>query len=257
VQLLNASILSSRDPVTVYVNPIFDAYNSSMRKAIQITVSLLMVGVGLCAQSGPSELTIVTKDLPPASLWSNYKERYEYGVGVRLQASGGVPPYHWRVVNGTLPRGLKLEDDKITGIPDESGNFQFALEVRDSNNPPAEAQKRVVLTVETAFSAEWDRKAQVNGQRIDGSVKVSNRTGRNFDLTFIVLAVNEIGRATAIGYQHFPLKSNTRDLPLPFGDNLSPGNYTVNVDLVAEEPIGRRIFRTRLVTPKQTISQGP
>src|SRR5579864_3689129 len=220
VQLLNASILSSRDPVTVYVNPIFDAYNSSMRKAIQITVSLLM-------------------------------------VGVRLQASGGVPPYHWRVVNGTLPRGLKLEDDKITGIPDESGNFQFALEVRDSNNPPAEAQKRVVLTVETAFSAEWDRKAQVNGQRIDGSVKVSNRTGRNFDLTFIVLAVNEIGRATAIGYQHFPLKSNTRDLPLPFGDNLSPGNYTVNVDLVAEEPIGRRIFRTRLVTPKQTISQGP
>jgi hypothetical protein len=103
----------------------------------------------------------------------------------------------------------------------------------------------------------WNRKAQVNGQRIDGSVKVSNRTGRDFDLTFVVLAVNDIGRATAIGYQHFPLKKNTRDLTLPFGDTLSPGNYTVNVDVVGEEPISNRIFRARLVTEKESITQGP
>ena len=101
------------------------------------------------------------------------------------------------------------------------------------------------------------RKAVVDGQRIDGSVKVSNRTGRDFDLTFVVLAVNEIGRATAIGYQHFPLKSNTRDMRLPFGDRLSRGNYTVNVDLVAEEPISNRIFRARLVAGKQIVTQGP
>ena len=227
-----------------------------MRKAahIALTFHLLFAGF-LCAQSASSELTILTKDLAPASLWINYGTRNEYGV--RLQASGGVPPYHWRVVDGTLPHGLKLEDDKIAGVPDETGEFQFALDVRDSNNPPAEVQKRVVLTVETPFSAEWDRKAQVNGQRIDGSVKVSNRTGRDFDVTFVVLAVNDIGRATAIGYQHFPLEAGTRDFPLSFGDNLSPGNYTVNVDLVGEEPISKRVFRTRLVTPKETISQGP
>jgi hypothetical protein len=111
--------------------------------------------------------------------------------------------------------------------------------------------------VETPFSVEWDRKAQANGQRIDGAVKVSNRTGRDFDLTFVVLAVNEIGRATAIGYQHFSLKRNTRDFALPFGDTLSAGNYTVNVDVVGEEPVSNRIFRARLVMPKQTIAQGP
>jgi len=198
---------------------------------------------------------MVTKELPPASLWSYYGARNEFGF--RLQAKGGVAPYHWRVIKGALPHGLRLEDDKIAGIPDESGNFQFILDVRDSNNPPAEAQKGVVMPIETPFSAEWDRKAQVNGQRIDGSIKVSNRTGRNFDLTFIVLAVNDIGRATAIGYQHFPLGKNTRDLPLPFGDTLSSGDYRVNVDVVAEEPISNRIFRARLVTGKQTIAQGP
>jgi len=219
-------------------------------------VARLLMTISLYAQVPPSQLIIVTKELPPASLWTNYGERNEYGF--RLQASDGVAPYHWRVINGVLPRGLKLQEDgEITGIPDEQGNFQFALELRDSNNPPSEAQKNVALLVETPFSAEWDRKAQVNGQRIDGSVKVSNRTGRDFDLTFVVLAVNDISRATAIGYQHFPLKKNTRDLSLPFGDTLSPGNYNVNVDLVAEEPISNRIFRARLVTGKESITQGP
>lgn len=241
--------------MTVYVNSISDAYNSSMREAIWNVLTASILAVGVSAQAPPLKLSIVTQELPPASLWINYGAQHEYGF--RLQASGGVPPYHWRVVNGTLPHGLKIEDEQIIGIPDETGNFPFTLDLRDSNNPPAETVKQVLLVVETPFSAEWDRKAKVNGQRIDGSVKVSNRTGRKLDLTFIVLAVNDIGRATAIGYQHFPLKANTRDFPLLFGDNLSPGNYTVNVDLVAEEPIAKRVFRTRLVTPNQTISQGP
>jgi len=240
----------------VYENFHSDAYNSRMRMVFRnALLTHLLMTISVYAQA-PSQLSIVTKGLPPASLWANYGDRNEYGF--RLQASGGIAPYHWRVINGVLPRGLKLQEHgEITGIPDESGNFQFALELRDSSNPPAEAQKNVALLVETPFSAEWDRKARVNGQRIEGSVKVYNRTGRDFDLTFVVLAVNDIGRATAIGYQHFPLKRDTRDFPVPFGDNLSPGNYTVNVDLVGEEPISKRIFRARLVTEKESITQGP
>jgi hypothetical protein len=86
---------------------------------------------------------------------------------------------------------------------------------------------------------------------------VSNQTDRDFDLTVIVLAVNDIGRATAIGYQHFNLKKETRDLDIPFGETLSRGNYAVNVDVVGEEPISNRIFRARLVTGKETVTQGP
>jgi hypothetical protein len=36
------------------------------------------------------------------------------------------------------------------------------------------------------------------------------------------LAVNDIGRATAIGYQHFGLKHETIDFEIPFGENLPP-----------------------------------
>lgn len=225
-----------------------------MRGVIRVAAILLLAITGaVCQQSEP--LRILTKKLPTGSLWTEYGANG--GQGVRVQATGGVPPYHWRVINGTLPHGIKLQEHgEITGVPDDRG-AHFTLEVRDSNNPPAQAQRPTALLVEVPLSTDWNRKAQVNGQRIDGSVKVSNRTGRDFDLTFIVLAVNDIGRATAIGYQHFPLKANTRDFQLPFGENLSPGNYVVNVDLVAEEPISNKIFRERLVTPKETISQGP
>jgi hypothetical protein len=233
------------------------AYNLRMRKTLRRSFAAsVLAAIGLWAQAPkPEQLSIFTKNLPPASLWSAYGA--ENRNGVRLRTEGGVGTYRWRV-NGILPNGLKLEEfGELVGTPQESGQFQLRLEVLDSNDPPAVAQRNFVLTVETPFSVEWDRKAQVYGQRIDGSVKVSNRTGRDFDLTFVVLAVNEIGRATAIGYQHFPLKRNTRDLSLPFGDTLSAGNYTVNVDAVGEEPVSNRIFRARLVMPKQTIAQGP
>jgi len=243
----------------VYVNGVAAAYNLPMamrRHSVEI-LGVVLLSVSLWAQTAKLEqLSIVTKELPPASLWSTYSSQNQNGV--RLRAEGGVPPYHWRIINGTLPKGLKLEEyGELSGTPQESGQFQFTLSLRDSNTPAAEAQRAIRLLVETPLGVDWDHKAAVNGQRIDGSVKVSNRTGRDFDLTFVVLAVNEIGRATAIGYQHFPLKSNTRDMRLPFGDTLSRGNYTVNVDLVAEEPISNRIFRARLVAGKQIVAQGP
>lgn len=247
----------SYDLHVVYVNPLSDAYNSRMWTALRIACLTILLAVSASAQETSTEqLSIVTKELPPASMWNSYDAQYRHEASLRSE--GGVPPYHWSIVAGSLPNGLKLEESgTLRGIPQESGEFEFTVLVRDSSNPPLQAKRPFILKVETPFSAEWDRKAHVNGQRIDGSVKVSNRTGRDFDLTFIVLAVNDIGRATAIGYQHFPLKSNTRDFSIPFGDTLSPGNYIVNVDAVAEEPVSRNIFRARLVTGKESITQGP
>jgi hypothetical protein len=199
----------------------------------------------------PESLLISDKEtLPKASLWKPYDFRF--------QVSGGVSPYHWRTIGGTLPRRIELADaGELRGIPDNPGSFEFTTLVRDNDNPPKQTRKKFVLSIETPLRADWGKRAQVSGNRIDGSVKVSNRTGRSFDLTIIILAVNDIGRATAIGYQHLDLKKDTRDLEIPFGDTLSPGNYAVNVDVVAEEPISNRIFRARLVTDKEAVTQGP
>jgi hypothetical protein len=207
--------------------------------------------VALCAygQSGSKSPSIPAENLPKPSLWQPYS--------FRLSAAGGVGLYHWHLISGSLPEGLKLADDgEISGMPQETGQFEFNLLLTDSDRPPKQQQKKFTLSIETPVTADWSRTAKVNGQRIQGSIKVSNHTGRDFDLTVIVLAVNDIGRATAIGYQHIPLKKNTRDLEIPFGDSLSPGNYAVNVDVVGEEPVSNRIFRARLVT-KEQVTQGP
>ncbi len=191
-------------------------------------------------------LVITTKELPPASLWSPYT--------FRLQAGSGTEPYHWRVVGGSLPGKLELRDSgEIAGVIETQGQFEFSVQATGQNSERS-APKKLTLNVETPLKTDWSRKSQVNGNRIEGSIKVSNTTGRDFDLTFVVLAVNENGRATAIGYQRFPLKRSTRDMELPFGETLPPGSYAVNVDVVGEELESKMIFRTRLVDPKQTIA---
>jgi len=213
----------------------------------------LLAATLACAQQRPpasDSLSISKRELPKASLWEPYV--------ANLQASGGIEPYHWHAIAGSLPRGFVLnESGALTGVLDDLGQFEFTALVTDNENPPKQSKQQLVLSAETPMTADWLRKAQVNGQRIDGSIKVSNHTGRDFDLTFVVLAVNDIGRATAIGYQHFPLKRDTRDMEIPFGDTLSPGNYAVNVDVVGEEPVSQRIFRARLLTGNESIAQGP
>jgi hypothetical protein len=219
-------------------------------------LAFLLVNIFVSAQQSASSpqasppLTIAGAELPPASLWVRYN--------FQLQAGAGIGPYHWHLIGGTLPQGMKFDDHgELIGIPEEVRQSEFAVQVTDSDNPAKQLQKKFTLKMEIPLSADWGRKAQVNSQRIDGSVKVSNRTGRDFDLTLIVLAVNEIGRATAIGYQHFTLKPNTRDFDIPFGQTLSRGDYTVNVDVVGEEPVSNRIFRARLVSGKETVVDGP
>jgi hypothetical protein len=130
--------------------------------------------------------------------------------------------------------------------------------VSDAGSPAHQRNQELTLRVLAPLAVQWGNQAKINGQRIEGSVKVSNQTGQDFDLTFVVLAVNDIGRATAIGYQHFNLKHETIDFEIPFGENLPPGGYVVNVDVVAEIAETNTIHRARLVTPgKLQMVQGP
>lgn len=169
---------------------------------------------------------------------------------VRLRAHGGVPVRHWRLEKGALPPGIKLEDDGLLhGQPERTGEFQFTAAVRDGGQPQQRVQKAFVLRVRSALILNWKAPAHVNGNRIEGSVEVSNTTPDDVDLTYIVMAVAENGRATAIGYQHFVLRRATIAKELPFGETLPSGGYVVHVDVVGEVPAKKQIYRERLQTP--------
>jgi hypothetical protein len=178
---------------------------------------------------------------------------------VNLRARGNfVPPLRWRVESGALPPGIKLEENGLLhGEAEKAGDFQFVVAVRDSNNPQQAVQKKFVIKVEEGIKLAWKVPAHVTANRIDGSVEVSNTTADDMDLTFDVKAVAEDGRATEIGYQHFPLKKGTVGMALPFGETLPHGAYIVYVNLVGEVARRNAIYRQRMQTPALQVVVGP
>ena len=177
---------------------------------------------------------------------------YPHGTyQINFHARGNyVPTLHWRVESGTLPPGIKLEDNGVLhGEAERAGEFQFAVAVRDGDNPQQAVQRKFLIKVVEGITLEWKVPAHVTGNRIDGSVEVSNTTVDDMDLTFDVKAVAENGRATEIGYQHFPLKKGTIGMALPFGETLPHGAYFVYVNLVGEVAKHNAIYRERMQTP--------
>lgn len=197
-----------------------------------------------------SPLIIDTTSLPGTH------PRAEYSV--HLHAHGGAPPYQWKVETGELPAGLELErDGELHGAPERTGEFRFTISARDGSRPQQAVQREYSLNVVAAIEMRWKTPAHVSGSSIEGSVTVTNQTEDDMDFTFVVLAVADNGRATAIGYQHFPLRKGTTDFEIPFGQTLAHGAYVVHVDGVGEIADKNEIYRARLQTAALQVLVGP
>jgi hypothetical protein len=199
------------------------------------------------AQEGEAPLAIVTeKALPKAILAARYESK--------LEATGGVPPRSWEVVAGQLPPGLSLDpvSGTISGTPTALGQFRFAVEVSDSDDPADTRSREFTLTVISALVLEWKSAPGVTPEGIVGSVKLANQTANDLDLTMIVLAVNEIGKAFVLGYQHFTFAAQTTMPEITFGSGLPRGNYIVHADVIAEAPTA--IYRARLQTSEPLMT---
>jgi hypothetical protein len=200
--------------------------------------------------SGTEPLSIATVRLARGALRSPYD--------FKLKAVGGLPPYIWQVSEGSLPPGLVLfPDGSIEGAPSEVGEFTFTIKVADGARPVHEIQKQFTLRVVTALTIDWSRPPAVNGQHIEGAVKVSNQTDHEADLTVVIVAVNEIGRATALGYQKVKIPADGGEIEVPFGQqtDLGYGSYSLNADAVAEVPDIYAIYRARLAPREQMVIQ--
>jgi len=195
------------------------------------------------ADSQDDQQLVIEND---SDLPEGYPHRY---YELRFRAHGGEPRLHWKVVKGALPPGLQLDDTGLLhGEPTSGGEFQFTVSVAEGGRAESAVQKGFFLKVIAALALVWKDPAHVNGNRIEGSVAITNTTPDNMDLTFVVLAVAGNGRATAIGYQHFVLRRGTVAMELPFGDTLPHGGYVVHVDAVGEVIPKKLIYRERMQT---------
>jgi hypothetical protein len=195
-------------------------------------------------------LTITTSTLPSLTVGSFAR--------LRIVVTGGAQPATWKVSAGRLPLGLKLNPTRgsISGVPTAPGVYRFAVVVTDSNYPAMQIQREFSVIVTAALSIEWKQPPSVHEQMLDGSVIVSNYTAQDFTLTVIVVAVNQIGRATALGYQEFTLRSGAEQV-IPFGSSPGTGTYAVHADAVAEVASTNTIYRARKQTTAALVIQAP
>lgn len=189
-------------------------------------------------QPGPP--VIVTNNLPKAVLRHSYEHK--------LESKGGTPPLSWAVATGELPPGLELHSNSgvISGSPTSAGTFYFTVRVADAAKPSRSHLRDLMLRVFPPLEVEWKSTPSADTQGIAGAIEISNHTNDDFDLTFIALAVNEIGKAFVLGYEHFTLSAGTEQRQIAFGSNLPRGRYVVHADAVAEIPAKLIIYRSRL-----------
>jgi hypothetical protein len=68
-------------------------------------------------------LTIVTALLPNGTQNTSYSQT--------LAAAGGSGIYTWSITGGTLPTGLSLTGNTISGTPTDNGEFNFTIQLSD------------------------------------------------------------------------------------------------------------------------------
>ncbi len=218
-------------------------------KIIRLLAILICFCSLLAGQAPP--LAVVDEALPPLDAGVEFH--------ILLHASGGVPPYVWSVASGDLPEGITLTPEGLlAGRPAKPWAFIFTLKVEDSGHPAYTINKEFHAEVAAPLLLEWLELPKVHNNRIDGVLQVSNGSKDVFDLTVIIVAVAENGRATAIGYEHFPLKAGAINVQVPIGDTLPHGVYVIHADAIAEIPTRKAILRQRLQTPQPLqVTQGP
>jgi hypothetical protein len=81
----------------------------------------------------PPALSITTASLPEGTVNRPYTPD--------LLAAGGTKPYHWRIVRGSLPKGINLNaSGAFTGVPTAEGTFSFTVRVDDSKRKSADEE---------------------------------------------------------------------------------------------------------------------
>lgn len=224
----------------------------SLRFAAPALLILALMGSSPAQQGAATGEPIV---LPSASLPKGFLHRpYHF----KLEAQGGITPLNWEVTAGSPPPGIELSPDgTLSGVPTEVDTFHFVVTVTDSGKPVAQKKKEFTLDVVAPLVVEWSKKPKITGHRLDAAIRVSNQTGDDFDFTVVALAVDDTGRATAVGYQHFTLKKNTDEFEIPFREDLPRGIYDLHVDAVGEVAATDSIYRARLVEEKLQVIQNP
>jgi hypothetical protein len=89
--------------------------------------------------SQPLRITTVPGPLQIPTSGDLTRGRVNASYSFTLQKAGGLSPYTWALVTGSLPAGLSLNSGSgvISGTPTAAGTSSFTVRLTDSQSPPA------------------------------------------------------------------------------------------------------------------------
>ncbi|NVN97281.1 putative Ig domain-containing protein, partial [Candidatus Nomurabacteria bacterium] len=119
------------------------------------TFSLQVTDTQVPAVTTVKSFTLVVSPAPLVISNSGTLAPYTLGGGTygstTLTATGGIAPYTWAVAPAsTLPAGLSLTGNVLSGTPTAPGTFTFSLQVTDSQIPAVTVSKSFTLVVTPA-----------------------------------------------------------------------------------------------------------
>jgi hypothetical protein len=109
---------------------------------------------------------IITPSLPNATQNQTYNEA--------IVVQYGVPPFQTSISSGSLPAGLSLNGQVISGTPTTLGTSNFTFAVTDANNQTASQNYSIIVEAEVAWTYPISANAPANG-----SVLALDSTGAN------------------------------------------------------------------------------
>jgi len=110
--------------------------------ALSLMFCIVCAGCGSPSTNTGGPLSIASSALPIGTVGSSYS--------YSMPASGGTPPYVWKLSSGTLPAGLTVNTKgTIHGTPVASGTTTFSVTAQDSEAVPITASATFSLTVES------------------------------------------------------------------------------------------------------------
>jgi hypothetical protein len=118
-----------------------------MHRALLVVVAAAVAAI-LAPLAAAIAFTDASFQVPNAYTGTPYSHTFE------IRAGGGCPPYHYRVLAGSLPSGLSLDANTgaVTGIPRVTGDYSFWLEGSDTPPVCVAGDTRPPATTERQFS---------------------------------------------------------------------------------------------------------
>jgi uncharacterized repeat protein (TIGR01451 family) len=117
-----------------------------------LTSGNLCPGTGHCTLTMNQEQVVEAAYVSPvafpaSSLVANGVKNIPFAIEYSDAAIGGIPPYTFSPVSGTLPTGLSASGLRISGIPTVTGTFPVSIQVQDSSPTPGTATLNLNITI--------------------------------------------------------------------------------------------------------------